>query len=649
MDDPIRKGALRKFFSRVVPSLKKHPDPEREQAVIRILIGFVAGIYLLSVMETDNGNFQVISITGMIAFFILAFAILLSILKSPGVNVPRRIFGCIVDNGTATAFLLLNGDLVAPIFIVYLWVSFGNGFRFGKQYLLFSMVLGIIGFSSVLLFSSRWSAEFSVNIGLLVGLVALPLYVASLLSRLERALIKAQEANRAKSNFLATMSHEIRTPLNGLIGILDLLDMTDLETKQQYYVNLMKNSSDWLLNVISDGLDFTKIEADELVIESVPMDVKSVIFNICEVYREVAHKKGISLKEDVTDLTIFTIACDPNRLTQVLNNLLNNGCKFTETGEVHLKVTSDRLPNEMVRLSFSVSDTGVGIAAENLESIFSPFKQVRTEGSNYLSGTGLGLAISSRLIMLMGGRIHVESTPGAGTTFSFSLDVPVVPEHEIQKQRTPLKGIIWENQPQVLLVEDNLINQEVAIAYLKQLGCKVTTADDGLEALDLVQQKSFDLIFMDCQMPKMDGYETTRKIRSFEGTYTKNVIIALTAHITKRDKENCFEAGMNDYMGKPYKIETLQHVLVKWLKSPLIAEDIQASTERVDSPEEDIGSLNKPENRKKFHDLRNALGGVIGGVELAMISKDDPVKCERHLKIALRGAQQAISISAELS
>ena len=649
MDDPIRKGALRKFFSRVVPSLKKHPDPEREQAVIRILIGFVAGIYLLSVMETDNGNFQVISITGMIAFFILAFAILLSILKSPGVNVPRRIFGCIVDNGTATAFLLLNGDLVAPIFIVYLWVSFGNGFRFGKQYLLFSMVLGIIGFSSVLLFSSRWSAEFSVNIGLLVGLVALPLYVASLLSRLERALIKAQEANRAKSNFLATMSHEIRTPLNGLIGILDLLDMTDLETKQQYYVNLMKNSSDWLLNVISDGLDFTKIEADELVIESVPMDVKSVIFNICEVYREVAHKKGISLKEDVTDLTIFTIACDPNRLTQVLNNLLNNGCKFTETGEVHLKVTSDRLPDEMVRLSFSVSDTGVGIAAENLESIFSPFKQVRTEGSNYLSGTGLGLAISSRLIMLMGGRIHVESTPGAGTTFSFSLDVPVVPEHEIQKQRTPLKGIIWENQPQVLLVEDNLINQEVAIAYLKQLGCKVTTADDGLEALDLVQQKSFDLIFMDCQMPKMDGYETTRKIRSFEGTYTKNVIIALTAHITKRDKENCFEAGMNDYMGKPYKIETLQHVLVKWLKSPLIAEDIQASTERVDSPEEDIGSLNKPENRKKFHDLRNALGGVIGGVELAMISKDDPVKCERHLKIALRGAQQAISISAELS
>lgn len=649
MDERITKGALRNILTRVVPSLKKRTDPEHEQAVIRIFIGFVAGIYLLAVMDTDNSNFQVISITGMITFFIFAIAILLSIIRSPGVNVPRRIFGCILDNGTATAFLLLNGNLVAPIFIVYLWVSFGNGFRFGKHYLLFSMVLGIIGFSSVLLFSSRWSAEFSVNIGLLVGLVALPLYVAALLSRLERALVRAQEANRAKSNFLATMSHEIRTPLNGLIGILDLLDKTDLETKQQYYVNLMKNSSDWLLNVISDGLDFTKIEADELVIESVPVDVKSTILSICEVYREVAHKKGISLKEDVTDLTIFYAACDPNRLTQVLNNLLNNGCKFTEAGEVHLKVTSETLANEMVRLSFSVSDTGVGIAAENLESIFSPFKQVRTEGSNYFSGTGLGLAISSRLIMLMGGKIDVESTPGVGTTFSFSIDVPVVSEQEIQKQRTPPKGIIWQRRPQILLVEDNLVNQEVAIAYLKQLGCDVATANDGLEALDLLQQKTFDLIFMDCQMPRMDGYETTRRIRSLEGTGAKNVIIALTAHITNRDREQCFEAGMNDYMGKPYKIETLQHFLIKWLKSPLIAEDMQVSYEGADTPEEVGESKEKPENRKKIHDLRNALGGVIGGVELAIISKGDPDNCERHLKTALKGAQQAVSISAELS
>jgi CheY-like chemotaxis protein len=303
----------------------------------------------------------------------------------------------------------------------------------------------------------------------------------------------------------------------------------------------------------------------------------------------------------------------------------------------------------MVRLSFSVSDTGVGIAAENLESIFSPFKQVRTEGSNYFSGTGLGLAISSRLIMLMGGKIDVESTPGVGTTFSFSLDVPVVSEQEIQKQRTPPKGIIWQRRPQILLVEDNLVNQEVAIAYLKQLGCDVATANDGLEALDLVQQKTFDLIFMDCQMPRMDGYETTRRIRSLEGTGAKNVIIALTAHITNRDREQCFEAGMNDYMGKPYKIETLQHFLIKWLKSPLIAEDMQVSYEGADTPEEVGESEEKPENRKKIHDLRNALGGVIGGVELAMLSKGDPDNCERHLKTALKGAQQAVSISAELS
>jgi signal transduction histidine kinase/FixJ family two-component response regulator len=510
------------------------------------------------------------------------------------------------------------------------------------------MVLSVLGFNSVLLLSGRWAAGESLIIGLSVGLVLLPLYVASLLRRLEEAMEKAEAANQAKSNFLATMSHEIRTPLNGLIGLLDLLDITDLKEKQRHYVDLMKSSSEWLLNVISDGLDFTKIEAGELVIDPVALDLQSTIVKISKVYREVAIVKGISLVEDLSRLNTRHVVCDQYRLTQILGNLLSNACKFTENGTVTLAVFSEEIANDKVRLSFIIRDTGIGIAEENLEHIFSPFKQIREKDTDVFRGTGLGLAISNRLVKLMGGDLRVESQLGRGTTFSFSLDVPVAVEGEIHDRMVPRKGIQWVRPPQILLVEDNVINQEVASAYLMQMGCDVLSANNGFEALDLIGDNTFDLILMDCQMPKMDGYEAARKIRALENGIRENTIVALTAHVTTQDRQKCMEAGMDDYMGKPYKNEELLRTLGTWLK-PLIAE---VSHDFVDEQSE---SLDKPlekgsdcSGNSTLHDLRNALGGVIGAVELAMIFHDSPEKSEPHLHTALKAARRAISIALKL-
>lgn len=636
------------MVKRLLHTLKNRPDTEHEQAVVRVLVGFTATVYVLSMLWRTGEGVDTLRITLLALFFVVAFAIVFWIIIAPGINPYRRGFGCVVDNCGATAMLWLNGDLAAPVFIVYLWVAFGNGFRFGKKYLLFSMALAILGFTSVLVSSNLWQISHSVSLGLLVGLVVLPLYVASLLGRLEKALVKAEAANEAKSNFLATMSHEIRTPLNGLIGLLDLLDITNLQKRQQHYVELMKRSSQWLLNVISDGLDFTKIEAGELIVDSSPMDLEGVIRDLSDVYKEVAASKGITFHDVTSGLKVKHILCDRNRLTQILNNLLGNACKFTQDGSVVFTVASNEQPNGKTHLSFLVEDTGVGISKEDLKYIFSPFKQIQNSSRGIQSGTGLGLAISNRLAELMSGEIRVESNPGKGSQFSLFLETPIAKDYEPLTQSQSLQTIQWKRPPQILLAEDNAINREVAIENLQLLGCNTVSVENGRQAVELSKSQDFDLILMDCQMPEMDGYEATRKIRSLEIGPPVKIIIALTANITEQDRKKCFDAGMDDYMGKPYKIEMLRRLLCKWLDSILAKQVESVSQGRRESTSNHVEKYTESHDRLPVHDLRNILTGVIGGVELAMLSTKDPLRCEHHLQTALFSAQRANAILENL-
>lgn len=619
-------------------------DREHEQAVIRIIIGTVLVIYFLSNTFLQFGYVRSTHLGWVTTFYLAAFSIVFWIITKPDLSVPRRVLGAIVDNFSISTILYYSNELVVPVFIVYLWVAFGNGFRFGRKYLYFSMVLSVFGFNLAQFFSNGWSTEASANISFSIGLIALPLYVASLLKRLENALMRAEAASQAKSNFLATMSHEIRTPLNGLIGLLDLLGITELHEKQQHYVTLMKDSSNWLLNVICDGLDYTKIEADELVLAPVPVDIQNIVSTISRVHREVARTKNILFQEDLTEIEERYVICDQTRLTQIINNLLNNACKFTDNGSVTLVVSSKRISEETAHLSIAVRDTGVGIADEDLEWIFSPFKQIQSKNVGLYGGTGLGLAISSRLLKLMGGELQVQSQLGYGATFSFHLDVPLVDYQQLPDLEVSRRGVQWMKQPRILLVEDNAINQEVASTYLSQLGCDVVVAGDGLEAIDLLNKDCFDLIFMDCQMPRMDGYETARKIRKQEEGHEPNIIIALTAHVTSHDRQKCLDAGMNDYMGKPYRQEELLNTLGSWLK-PFLASDVERFMEN--RPEVSIGSREKVtqvSEKEKIHDLRNALGGVVGYVELAMLTYDSPEESECQLIKALKAVQEAVNV-----
>ena len=354
----------------VLQSWRKRPDSEHEQAVIRIGVASAVSLYTLIALRLTDGEISSLLLILLSCFFVVAFAIIVWIIRQPGINIARRILGAVIDNAGTTGMLLLNGDLAAPVFIVYLWVAFGNGFRFGRKFLYFSSTLAIFGFSCVLIFSDLWQISRSLNIGLLVGLFALPLYVGSLLGRLEKALYNAEAANRAKSLFLATMSHEIRTPLNGLIGLLDLLDTSSLPNQQKHYVDLMKKSSEWLLNVISDGLDFTKIESGELVLQPQPVHIREQVQELSAVYREIASTSGVEFIVEFSCLADTTILCDKSRLTQVLNNLLNNACKFTDQGRITFVVSCKEQANQTGLVSFLVQDTGRGIAHESLEEIF---------------------------------------------------------------------------------------------------------------------------------------------------------------------------------------------------------------------------------------------------------------------------------------
>ncbi len=380
---------------------------------------------------------------------------------------------------------------------------------------------------------------------------------------LEKARKTAEAASRAKSEFVANLSHEIRTPMNAIIGMAELLlggGLNDVRTMQ---AKTILEAGECLLALLNEILDFSRIESGRIELDPTPGDLRDCIGAVVRLLAMRAEEKSVALKFDVTPAVPDFVVADFSRLRQILVNLVGNALKFTERGEVALRIEQEHRDDNEVTLRFSVSDTGIGIPAEKLGAIFEEFEQADRSTTRRYGGTGLGLAITSRLVNLMGGQIEVESRMGHGSTFSFSLAFPVADDQQVDDNQdtceATTKSAKLSLEPlRILLAEDGATNQLVATMMLSERGHQVTVANDGREAVELSAKESFDLILMDLEMPEMDGLQATQLIRARErGTVTHLPIIAMTAHAMESDEQRCLDAGMDMYIAKPIRQETL--------------------------------------------------------------------------------------------